>query len=165
MRNLLLLPAACRQFLQRDGRCDDIDLPERVYLEQVSIAGDDHVGVRGDGAGDHGIVVGIAWHGAGDDRRRDGRGQQAVALHDGGLGEVVRGEMRDELVAGEHVGEFGQQGAAGVEPEAVAVLGDVHDPARWSTPEQRGNHRVGVEHDPHQRLFARRSARTASTSA
>jgi hypothetical protein len=39
---------------------DDANAPVGVECEQVVVAGDDEIGACGDGAGEHGFVVGIA---------------------------------------------------------------------------------------------------------
>lgn len=66
-----------------DAQClgggDDADVPVRLEHAQVVIAGDDEIGRRGEGAGDDGLIVGIAELRGGDYTRRDECRELSVA--------------------------------------------------------------------------------------
>ena len=84
-------------------------------VEQVRITRDDEIGLGGECAGDHGIVVDIGRHHARDLRGDHELREHRVALHQKRWARVICGDHGRKMRAREDFGQFIEQHAAGVE--------------------------------------------------
>ena len=85
---------------------------------QVFVSGDDEIGAGGKRAGDDGIVIRIVGHDTTDVIGPDQIRQHAVPLHQKSRVGLPRGEHRHPFLAREHVCQFVEQRAAGVEGDS-----------------------------------------------
>ncbi len=123
------------------GRGDDANPMALTEDEQVRIAGDDQMGARRQGAGDDLIVVWIAGHGAGDGGDRSG-----------------------ELAAQERFRQLAKERPTGVELDCRCFQ-QREDGLGCAAPEQRRNHYIRVNDQPHAVPCAPRSPLPGSRRA
>ena len=95
-----------------------------VQIEQVAIAGDDEVGLGGERASEHVVVIRIT---AGWGRQRlwlNDLSQAGVVLHELCGGESCGEHPLREFIPRDDLGELGQESGAGAEREA-AIAGAI----------------------------------------
>jgi hypothetical protein len=99
----------CPQLRRSLSRAEDRDAVELLQHEQIVVARDDDIGLRGDGQREHRIVIGIAAHRLGQRWRLDHLGE-LPHLGQRLLTRSVRAlEDRVELGSSQHVGQLRQQ--------------------------------------------------------
>jgi len=122
------------------------------------IPGDDQIGVAGECAGQHMIIIGIALnHG----RHRLGRGhvRQAAQIGDDALRrQTGLREARRELPARDHIEQFRQERRAAAQLEDLRPCAIDQTARRTARRNHPRHQRIGVQHDPHNQ--ARRAARS-----
>lgn len=122
--------------------------PQSGECEQVEIAGDDELGACGKRARENVVIVGIArdaWHVDGLDEL-DGF---EVVDHDLRRSLADRGEALGQRRAIGDVGEFFDERGAAVEPKVLLPANRLEQSIRRAAPQERGDHHVRVEHEPH----------------
>ncbi len=138
------------------GSTDDCDALIGLQVEKVRIAGNDEVGLRGERAGKHVIVVGIIEDDGRDFGCRDDPHDIEVARHQLFRGQPACGHRSRELVSRKHVGELGKEPGAGIEIDATACLGE--QGVLSAFPEKSRDDGTGVQDEPHPGDSLRRGA-------
>lgn len=97
------------------GRRDDRNASITFHLQQMRVAGDHEIGLGGDGAREHRVVVRVVDDHRRDDRSNDHRSQSGIALEDLGRGQPTGLKVFRKLVAGKDAVQLGEESGRSVE--------------------------------------------------